>query len=103
MKEVLADSRCRLRVLVLDYNGFEAEDIALIADGLAVNRSLRELSLEGNVVQGIGVKVILAKGYGYGMVYFVEHISCTSASPLHIYTRCAIPMVHAPRNTILIS
>ena len=66
----MADSRCRLRVLVLDYNEFEAEDIALIADGLAANRSLRELSLEGNVVQGIGVKVILAKGCGYGMGIF---------------------------------
>ena len=66
----MADSRCRLRVLVLNYNEFEAEDIALIADGLAVNRSLRELSLEGNVVQGIGAKVILAKGRGYGMGIF---------------------------------
>ena len=71
----MADYRCRLRVLVLDYNEFEPRDIALIADGLAVNQSLRELSLEGNVVAGIGVEVVFGEGYslccgfGFGFVF----------------------------------
>ena len=62
LKEALEDSRCRLRTLVLDYNEFEGEDIALIADGLAANQSLHELSLQGNVVAGIGVQVVLGEG-----------------------------------------
>ena len=62
-KETLADYRCRLRILVLDYNEFEPKEIALIADGLAANRSLRELSLQGNTVAGIGVQVITLR-YG---------------------------------------
>ena len=62
-KEALADSRCRLRVLVLDFNEFAARDIAQIADGLAANQSLHELWLQGNVVAGIGVEVGLGEGY----------------------------------------
>ena len=62
LKEALEASRCRLRILVLDYNEFEGEDIALIADGLAANQSLHELSLQGNVVAGIGVQVVLGEG-----------------------------------------
>ena len=64
-KEALADSRCRLRVLILDYNEFTPKEIALIADGLAPNQSLRELSLQGNIVSGIGVQVI---NWGGGVV-----------------------------------
>ena len=55
--KALAAPACRLRVLNVEYNNFEAADIALFADGLAANRTLRHLSLKGNIVTGIGVEV----------------------------------------------
>ena len=57
--KALAAPACRLRVLNVEYNNFKLTDIVLFADGLATNRTLRHLSLKGNIVTAIGVEVRL--------------------------------------------
>lgn len=58
--KALASPACRLRALDLDHNDLLPDEVALVADGLAVNRSLRHLSLEGNMVAVTGVQVSLS-------------------------------------------
>ena len=86
--KALAAPACRLRVLNVEYNNFEAADIALFADGLAANRTLRHLSLKGNIVTGIGVEVrleltlrlqltVLVLGDNYIPRCFTRHVVVT--------------------------
>ena len=86
--KALAAPACRLRVLNVEYNNFTTADIALFADGLAANRTLRHLSLEGNIVTGIGVEVrleltlrlqltVLVLGDNYISRCFTRHVVVT--------------------------